>query len=300
MVTRPLSQWIREPLLHLFVLGLAVFGLHAALNRGPEPAQDDPHLVEVSSADIEWFRTMWKKRMGREPTLQDLRAQVNQLIRETILEREAVEMGLNKDDVVVRRRLAQKMEFLFKDLSALAQPSDEDLRRYLEENRGQYETPMQVTFTQVFFNTDKRGAEDAEQAVKAFLESVEAGDGNPSAAHQLGDASMLPSHCGKCDAREIQGRFGIEFSETVRTLSPGSWHGPVMSGYGVHAVYVQERSDPRLPDLDEIKERLEADWIGEKQRVIAKKAYQELRSQYRVLLEGMPYELDVDGSRTEE
>ncbi len=295
-----MRNWIREPLVHLFVLGLAVFGLHAALNRAPEPAQDDPYLVEVSSADIEWFRTMWKKRMGREPTAEDLRGQVNQVIRERILEREAVEMGLDKDDVVVRRRLAQKMEFLFKDLSALAQPSDEDLREYLEQNRGQYETPMQMTFTQVFFNTDKRGVERAEQAVKAFLESGEAGGANPSADHQLGDASMLPAHCEKCDARAVQGRFGTAFAETVETLSPGSWHGPVMSGYGVHAVYVEDRSDPRLPAFDEIKDRLQADWISEKQRMLAQKAYQELRSQYRVLLEGMPYDLDVDGSRTEE
>ena len=286
--------------MHLFVLGVAIFGLHAALNRGPEPTQDDPYLVEVSSADIEWFRTMWKKRMGREPTVQDLRAQVNQVIRETILEREAVEMGLDKDDVVVRRRLAQKMEFLFKDLSSLAQPFDEDLREYLEQNRGQYETPMQVTFTQVFFNTDKRGVEGAEQAVKAFLESGEAGGANPSADHQLGDATMLPARCEKCDLREIQGRFGAEFSEKVKTLLPGSWHGSVLSGYGLHAVYVEDRSDPRLPAFDEIKDRLRADWIGEKQRVNTQKAYQELRSQYRVLLEGMPYDLDVDGPRTEE
>ena len=295
-----MRNWIREPLIHLFVLGFAVFGLHAALNRTPGPIQDDPYLVEVSSADIEWFRTMWKKRMGREPTVQDLRAQVNQVIRETILEREAVEMGLDKDDVVVRRRLAQKMEFLFKDLSSLAEPSDEELHEYLEQNRGQYEIPMQVTFTQVYFNTDKRDIEGAEQAVKGFLESVEAAGANPSADHQLGDPSMLPARCEKCDLREIQGRFGARFGETVKTLSAGSWYGPIVSGYGLHAVYVEDRSDPRLPDFDEIKNRLQADWIGEKQRVNTQKAYQELRSQYRVFLEGMPYDLDVEGSKTEE
>ena len=155
---------LREPLLHLFVLGLVVFGLHAALDRGSEEALDDPYLVEVSSADIEWFRTMWKKRMGREPTVEELRGQVNQVIRERILEREAIRMGLDKDDVVVRRRLAQKMEFLFKDIATLTEPSDEDLRRYLEENRDRYETPVKLTFTQVFFNTDKRGLAGAEKA----------------------------------------------------------------------------------------------------------------------------------------
>jgi hypothetical protein len=296
----PIRSWLKEPLLHLFVLGLAVFGLHAVLERGSSPAPDDPYLVEVTSADIEWFRTMWKKRMGREPTVEDLRAQVNQLIRESILEREAVEMGLDKDDLVVRRRLAQKMEFLFKDLSALAEPSDEDLHQYFEENQSQYKTPERVTFFQVFFNADRRGVEGAERAAKALLESLEAGGGSPASANELGDPSMLPAHCEKCDAREIQGRFGAEFYETVKTLQPGSWRGPVSSGYGLHAVYVHQRSESRLPDFEEIKDRLEADWISAKQRADSRKAYQELRSRYRVLLEGMPYDLDMDGAEKEE
>jgi hypothetical protein len=144
--------------------------------------------------------------MGREPTLEGLRGQVNQVIRETILERAAVAMGLDKDDVVVRRRLARKTEFLFKDLSGLAAPSDEELRKHLDRNRSRYEIPVRVTFVQVFFNTEKRGEEGAERAVKTFLESAAVGDGNPSAAHQLGDASMLPTRCEKCDALETQGR----------------------------------------------------------------------------------------------
>lgn len=86
----------------IFVLGLVVFGLHAVFEPKPEAA-DDPFLVEVSSADIEWFRTMWTKRIGREPTVEELRGQVNQLIREQVLSREAVSIGLDVEDTVVRR-----------------------------------------------------------------------------------------------------------------------------------------------------------------------------------------------------
>jgi parvulin-like peptidyl-prolyl isomerase len=289
-------KWLGEPLLHLFVLGLVIFGLHAVLERGSGPEDSDPYLVEVSSADIEWFRTMWKKRMNREPTVQELRGQVNQVIRETILEREAARMGLDKDDVVVRRRLAQKMEFLFKDLSSLEQPSEEALRQYFEENRSRYETPGKVTFTQVFFDTDKRSVEGADRAVKAFIESSGTGDTDRSAAHRFGDASMLAPYCRECDGREIRNRFGEEFFVAVKDLSPGSWYGPVRSGYGLHAVYVEKRVDPRLPDFDEIRSEIEADWTSERQRMNTKKAYQEIRSEYRVLLEGMPYDLDVDDS----
>ncbi len=294
-----MRRWVTEPLLHLFILGFAVFGLHAFLDRGSRQAEEDPYLVEVSSADIEWFRTLWKRRMGREPTAQDLRGQVNQLIRERILEREAVRMGLDKDDMVVRRRLAQKMEFLFKDLSTLAEPSAEGLRRYFEQNAPQYAVPWRATITQVFFSTDKRGVEGAEEAVRVLLEWLSEKGDFPSATHEMGDPSMLPSRCERCDAREIEGRFGTEFANTLKALSAGSWHGPVRSAYGLHAVYVHERTDTRLPALAEIEDRLAADWMAAKQREGSQKAYQELRSKYRVLLEGMPYDLDLNRSRTE-
>ncbi len=156
----PLRKWLREPLIHFFVLGLVVFGLRGVLEKQPEAA-DDPFLVEVSSADIEWFRTMWSKRMGREPTVRELRGQLNQLIREQVLSREAVSMGLDEGDTVVRRRLAQKMGFLLKDLSDIGEPSDGELQAYLQEKRSTYEIPPRVTFTHVYFYADKRGEEGA-------------------------------------------------------------------------------------------------------------------------------------------
>ncbi|MBW2671011.1 MAG: hypothetical protein JRD87_14240, partial [Deltaproteobacteria bacterium] len=139
------QRFFREPIIHFFVLGLVVFGLHALLDRKPKTIVDDPYLVEVSSADIEWMWTLLNKKMGREPTGQDLRGQVNQLIREQILSREAVAMGLDEGDIVVRRRLVQKVEFLFKDLSAMTEPTEDDLRNYYTENRAKYEMPPQVT-----------------------------------------------------------------------------------------------------------------------------------------------------------
>jgi hypothetical protein len=151
---RPFRLW-REPLIHFFVLGLVVFGLRGVIEQGEETTVD-PFLVEVSSAEIDWFRTMWRKRMGREPTVEELRGQVNQLIREEILSREAVTMGLDEGDMVVRRRLAQRMDFLFRDLAETAGPSDDELRGYLKDNRSTYEIPGRVSFTHVYFNPEAR------------------------------------------------------------------------------------------------------------------------------------------------
>ena len=284
----------KEPLIHFFVLGLVVFGLHAVFEKKPETAAD-PFLVEVTSADIEWFRTMWSKRMGREPMVEELRGQVNQLIREQVLSREAVSMGLDEGDMVVRRRLAQKMDFLFKDLSDITEPADSDLQKYLEENRSTYEIPRRATFTHVYFSADKRGEEEATEAVRQLVERLNAKEGVSSDVASLGDPFLLQSSYSKKSIAEISREFGSRFTETVFGLEPRTWQGPVVSGYGLHAVYVHEHFDAKLPDFSELKERLKMDWIGEKQREIARKAYEKLRGRYQVLVEGMPYNLDVSG-----
>jgi hypothetical protein len=284
----------KEPLIYFFVLGLVVFGLHSVFKPKPEVA-DDPFLVEVTSADIEWFRTMWSKRMGRDPTVEELRGQVNQLIREQVLSREAVSMGFDEDDMVVRRRLAQKMNFLFKDLSDFTEPSDGELQTYLQEKRSTYEIPVRVTFTQIYFNTDKRGEDRAAHEVRQLVERLNTNEGAPPDGSGLGDPFLLQSNYSDKTLPEIRGQFGPRFAKTVWAQEVRTWQGPVVSGYGLHAVYVQERSDAKLPDFSELKERLRSDWMSEKQREIARKAYVKLRSRYRVLLEGMPYELDVSG-----
>lgn len=285
----PLKKWLREPLIHFFVLGLAMFGLHAALDRNQAPPESDPSVVEVSSADLDWMRTIFTKRMGREPSLEELRGQVHQLIREQILSREAVAMGLDEGDMVVRRRLAQKMEFLFKDLSSMTEPTEKDLRAYFSENRRKYETPPKVTFSQVYFSVDTRGAEEATQVARALIQE----DADPTRATMLGDTSMLSSGCTQCSESDVRGQFGTEFAEAVIKLDPGSWHGPVRSAYGFHAVYVHDRQDAKLPDFDEIADTIKNDWMLARQEETTRKVYNEVRSRYRVLLEGLPYDLDV-------
>jgi peptidyl-prolyl cis-trans isomerase C len=290
----PLSKWLREPLLHFFILGLVVFGLHGLFEKKPETAAD-PFLVEVTSADIEWFRTMWSKRMGREPTVEELRGQVNQLIREQVLSREAVSMGLDEGDVVVRRRLAQKMNFLFKDLSDITEPTDGELKEYLQKKRSTYEIPQRMTFTHVYFNTDRRGQEGAEKAIQSLIRKLNTEKGILPNTLELGDPFLLQSSYSNKSPAEIRREFGSRFTETVFGLEPRTWQGPVVSGYGLHAVYIHEHCNAELPDFSELKERLKVDWIGEKQREITLRIYEKLLGRYQVLVEGMPYHMDISG-----
>jgi hypothetical protein len=288
---KPLRFW-REPMIHFFVLGMVLFGLHVALERKPDASVNDPYLVEVSSADIEWMQTIFKKRMLREPTVQDLRSHVHRFIREQILSREAVSMGLDEGDGVVRRRLARKVEFLFKDLSTLTEPSDEDLQKYLANHRDRYEVPPKITFNQAYFSMDKRGFEEAKASAQALIESVNTGILDPQRASELGDSSILETRCINCSEKKIQQRFGTDFADAVKNLKQGMWHAPVRSAYGFHAVYIYERQNAWIPDFSQINEQVKNDWMTAKQKENTQKLYNEIRNRYRVLVEGLPYEFD--------
>lgn len=272
----------KAPLLHFFVLGLVVFGLRAWLER-PPPDGPDPFLIEITSNDLDWFRTMWKKRSGREPTLEELRGHVNRLIREQVLAREARALGMDRNDDVVRRRLAQKMDFLFRDMAAGLQTDDETLRAYLETHRNRYEIPGEISFEQVFFKTDERGVAGAELAVAMFLDHP----------NRPGDATMLPRDHERMSAVQVRGLFGADFAEALQALPIGDWQGPVPSSYGLHAVRVTERTPSRMPALEDIRATVLADWLSEQQGKASSDAYMDIRETYRVLVEGMPYTQDL-------
>lgn len=287
-----IGRIVREPLLHFFLLGLAVFGLHASLNRdGGSGTVADPHLVEITSADIEWLRSTWNRKMGREPTPRELEGLTAAFIREEILYREAVSMGLDQHDTVVRRRMAQKMEFLFKDLAEMSQPKEEELRAWFDENLDRYRAPALVSFTHVYFNGDRRGEKVLDDA-RDVLDKLEASAIDPSEAPALGDRFMLQSTYPLQGLDLVTREFGRAFADAVDGLDPGRWHGPVISGYGLHLVYVHQREDSRLPALDEVRGRVTQDLMMARREKINAAAYREIKSKYRVLVENMPYEYD--------
>jgi hypothetical protein len=270
-VRRSRLSW-REPLLHFFLLGFIVFGLYGLFER-KEPAGADSTVVEVTAADIEWFRTLWRKRMGREPTVEELRGQVHQRVREEILSREAVSLGLDEGDT--------------------PEPSEAELRDFLELNRATYEMPGETAFRHVYFNSDARGPEEAAAAARGLAERLNRERPVSLDLAPLGDAFLLPLTYSNETFVGIRGDFGDPFAETVWALEPHTWHGPVRSGYGVHAVFVHERVEATSPAFSELRERLREDWLALRERELAETVYREIRGRYRVLVEGMPYQADA-------
>jgi len=275
-------KWLREPLVHFLFIGAAIYLLYGTFAE-TAPEEADKTIV-VSSAEVEWMQTSWQKRWNRPPTPEELDGLIQQYIRETVLYREALTMGLNKHDQVIRRRLAQKLEFLAKDLVALTPPTDEELVAYFDVHMDRYQEPTLYTFTQVFFDPDKRGdttLDDAE-AIKATL--IARGDAieDPGA---LGDDFMLQSYYSERDPLEIRKLFGTGFAESLMDLAPGQWHGPVLSGYGTHLVYVSGIHEPLPPVFAEVREQVVQEWTSERSEELNEQFYANLRDSYTIVIE---------------
>jgi hypothetical protein len=268
-------------------IGAAIYLLYGAFAE-PVPEEVDKTIV-VSAGEIEWMQTAWQKRWNRLPTPEEFDGLIQQYIRETVLYREALTMGLNKHDQVIRRRLAQKLEFLAKDLVALTPPTDEELLTYFKAHQDRYQEPARYTFTQVFIDPDKRGdatladAEKIKATLKARSDAIED-------AGALGDTFMLQNYYPEKEQAEIQKLFGSGFAESLVELSVGQWHGPVLSGYGVHLVYVDNVSEPPAPVFAEVRERVMQDWKTEKGEELNEKFYVNLRDRYTVVIEELKEE----------
>ena len=273
---------LREPLLHFLLIGAAIY---IAYGQFAAPtAQPDDKSITVTAGEVEWMQTSWQKRWNRPPTAEEMDGLIQQYIHETVLYREAVTMGLNKHDMVIRRRLAQKLEFLAKDLVSLTPPSEQDLQSWFDAHQALYQRPMLYTFTQVFIDPDKRGDATLADAERIKAELV-AGGNSTEDPGALGDRFILQNYYPQKDRVEIQKQFGSGFAESLAALTPGEWQGPVLSGYGVHLVYVQQVIEPPPPTLAEVRERVTQDWKASRGDEINNQFYDKLREQYTVIIE---------------
>jgi hypothetical protein len=259
-----LSRWPREPLVHFLALGVALFALNALIARGDTAAEAD-RRVAVTEVEVRWLRDTWQSRWQRPPTETELRGLVDDYVRQEVLYREALAMGLDRDDEVIRRRMVQKIEFLTSDLASQVQPTETQLQAYFQENLDRYRIPERRSFAHVYFNLDQRGEAalgDAEQLL-AELRSAPPGAVRPA---ELGDRFMLRHEYPLQREQDVSRIFGQRFAAALFELEPGAWRGPIPSGYGAHLAYVREIEEPRVPGLDMVRGNVLQDygsWLRE-------------------------------------
>ena len=283
----PLQRFAREPLLHFLLLGALVYGLYWAVQ---DPFSDpEGNRITVTSGEIAWLTTAWEKRWGRPPTGAERDGLVREYVRETVMYREALAMGLDRDDTIVRRRLAQKLEFLVQDLLQIPEPSDEQLLLHRQSQSDRYTRPALVTFTHVFVDPDRRGASAATDA-EALLAKLRTASDPDAAAANVGDPFLLQRYYPERDTSEISKLFGREFATQVDALEPGSWHGPVLSGYGLHLVFVHAREEAVELPLEEVRDRIVSDWRDDERRRLNEDYYARLVERYEITIEDSPPE----------
>ena len=276
---------LREPVIHFLLLGAALYALYGLV--GPSAPDESADRITVTAGEIDWLTSSWEKRWNRPPTPAERAGLIEEYVRESILYREALAMGLDRDDTIIRRRLAQKLEFLTQDLVATIPPTEEQLEAYFAKHAQRYEHPALTTFTHVFVDPDRRGEwtlADAE-AMGAELRA----QGPPTeGAEALGDPFMLPRYYPERSELEVSKLFGGEFARSVSDLEPGAWRGPILSGYGLHWVFVEARSEAETPGFAEVRESVEQDWRDDRRREFEEAYYAGLRARYEVVIADEP------------
>ena len=270
----------REPLAHFLALGAGLFVLFGAVD---DSGDSRPDRIVVSAAQVEMLAEAWMRTWQRPPTPRELEGLVQDHIREEVYYREALAMGLDRDDTIVRRRMRQKLEFLADDLTAAVEPTEEQLRDYLDEHADAYRFPNRVSLDHVYLNRDRRG-EAASRDAERLLARLQAAGPEVDAA-MLGDPLLLPREFELVTEDEVASRFGRRFSEAVAALPIGRWAGPVESGYGLHLVLVQERKAGEAPTLETVRDAVERDWRAARRAEATEAFYQGLRERYSVVVE---------------
>ena len=255
--------------MHFLILSGLLFAAYGWINQGK---RDDPEVVRITAQEVDWLREMWQRQWQRPPTDQELSGVVTDYLKQQLLAREASELGLHENDVVVQRRLAQKLTFLVQDTARLAEPADEDLLRLYETNPERYQEPARVSFRQVFFKT--------EDAARQGL----VGSATGSAA-EPGDSSLLAPEYIDVDEQSVTNLLGNDLAGSVFSLEPGRWHGPVESAYGFHLVSVSARSAAQPHPFDEARAQVLEEWHRARQAEATDQFHADLLKKYIVVVE---------------
>ncbi|MGH7292065.1 MAG: peptidyl-prolyl cis-trans isomerase, partial [Myxococcota bacterium] len=250
---------MREPLLHFLLLGAVIFGFYHWASRGSSGVEPS-HEIQLTPDDLLQLDLYFESQWRRPPTSEELDRLVENKVQEEVLYREALALGLDKDDTIVKRRMAQKMQFLAEDVAAAHEPTRDELRAWFARNTDKFALPSRVSLRHLYFGSDRRGARAHDDAVAALAKLA----GQPQDAKlaaALADPFMFQDYYGDRSSGELAKEFGPQFALSVGKLAPGSWQGPIESGYGWHLVFVDTSVPGRIPAFEEVEADVKTAWL---------------------------------------
>ena len=280
MRSNRVKKFVHEPLVHFLLLGAAIFAAYTLMNRG---ISHDPERIVITQGQIASIQQGFVLTRQRPPTREELEGLIRDRVREEVYYREALALGLDQDDIIIRRRLQQKMEFVSEGRAAVAEPGGAELQAYLNANAASFATEPSFSFRQLYLDPQRHGAtlvRDAERlrdALRPF--------GAEANLARRGDPFQLEREINHASAREVAKLFGDKFAAALRQLPVGQWQGPIESGYGAHVVFLTARTEGGVPPLADVREAVRRDWTRAQQREAAANSYQALLNKYAVIIE---------------
>ncbi len=266
---------MREPLLHFLLIGALLFAGIQVARELHRPT------IRIDSQELEQLAGYWEMQTQRPPTRAELASIIRERIDEELLAREAVRLGLDKDDMIVRRRLAQKMAFASEDADGSAEPTERQLQALYDRTRRTYATPARLALRHVFFSADRLGV-NPETAASEALANLKAGRSVP------GDASLLPLTYADVSVTDLSRDYGEAFAAAARAAAVGQWVGPVPSAYGAHLIRIERRMAEEVPPLSAVKAEVRTAWQVERRGAASRKYLDSLRRKYQVVVAGAP------------
>jgi hypothetical protein len=273
------KKLLREPLLHFVVLGLALFLAYDWLSgRGLVSV----NRIVITQGRIEQLAAGFESIHQRPPSSSEMDGMIDDEVREEVYSREAKSMGLDQDDIIIRRRLMTKLQFLSEDTTPIAEPTDAQLLEYLDAHAADFRVERHYSFTHVYLSPQRHGEHlDADaQALLAQLHRNGTAD-----ASKLGDPFLLDLRFNNVAASELARHFGVDFETALRTLPTGVWSGPISSSYGTHIVLISERADERTATLADVRDDVRGKWMQEQREQANDRRYADFRKRYEVTVE---------------
>ncbi len=275
-----MKRILKEPLLHFLLLGMVIFAAYTVVSTH---TSGEPGRIVVTQGQLASMWDGFTNTRQREPTADEWQGLIRDRVRQEVFYREALALGLDQDDLIIRRRLQQKMEFISDDAAAQAQPTDAELNAYLQAHPDSFRVDQKVIFRQVFLNPGKHGKNLASDAAQLLTELNR--EGGKADIAKLGDASLLDRNFDALSAGDAARVFGDKFAAALSGLSPGQWLGPIESAYGVHLVFVSQRLQGHVPPLADVRDAVRREWDDANRQEANEKFYQGLLKHYAVTIE---------------
>jgi peptidyl-prolyl cis-trans isomerase C len=281
-----MAKFFREPLVHFMFIGTLLFISASFINNKSKKAEK---TIVISNEKVGSILRFYQLQNGNLPTKRQLDAMIDDYVKEEIFYRESLNLRLDRDDEIIRRRLSEKMEFLQNDLNIVPNPGIAELRQFYLTHPALFRDSGTVSFTHIYFSADKSGLENARRKAMATKNVLQALP--PNRAPEMGDPFALQYDYTRQNKLDIVQLFGKKPILDTLFISPlHQWVGPVESGYGWHLVWIQERLEPKILPFESVKGRVLEDYVANAKDSLNSAAFEKIKQKYIVQRDYLNYE----------